>query len=349
VLNVKNSKILIIDDEAINIAILHEILQSLGFNNITSFTDPVKAVENHKNNDYDLILLDIMMPVLDGFGVLQRIQNHNKKLTPPVIVLTADTNTETRRRALREGAQDFILKPYDDIEFTCRTLNILKMHCFHKQILENNTQLEEAVTKRTHELLATQQDIIRLLGSVAEYRDTDTAEHTIRVGEYSLILGQALGIEREKLTLIHHAAPMHDLGKIGISDKVLLKQGKFTPEERKEMEAHAEIGAKILNIGSNPLLKVARDIAMSHHEQWDGNGYPKGLKGEEIPFCARVVMVADVFDALTMSRPYKDPWPDEEAINYINEHSGSMFDPKIVNAFNKVIKQILKIKNHSYS
>ena len=222
------------------------------------------------------------------------------------------------------------------------------MHHSQKIIQGYNQNLEKVVKKRTQDLLDTQLEIVLRLGMAAEYRDTETANHTVRVGEYSRIIGQVLGVSGVALEYLHHAAPMYDIGKIGVADDLLRKQGKFTPDERLEMEKHTTIGSNILEGSSSELLLVAQEIALNHHERWDGTGYPAGLKGKNIPLNGRIVMVADVFDALTMERPYKHAWPISEAVEFISDNSGSMFDPAVVNAFNSELEKIINIKNHFF-
>jgi len=342
--DLKQSRILIVDDEPINLMALSEQLDIYGYSNITSISNPFDAISAYESNDFDLVMLDINMPVLDGFDVMERFAEINKDLPPPVLVLTAQTDRVTRQRALKGGARDFLLKPYDDDEVESRVCNLLEMHLSQKIILNYSSYLEETVKQRTQALLDTQLEIVQRLGFAAEYRDTETADHTLRVGSYSRVLGEEMGLSGERLINLHHAAPMHDIGKIGIADSILLKPGRFTPEERLEMEKHSAIGAEILKGETSELLKMARKIAHFHHERWDGTGYPTKISGDNIPLCARIVAVADVFDALTMSRPYKDGWPIDKAVAYIIDNSGAMFDPKVVTAFQARLDEIVSIK-----
>lgn len=346
---IKNSKILIIDDEPINLSIASEQLSFDGYQNLTTFINPLEAVEAYKSTDFDLVLLDINMPELDGFAVMEKFSDIDKSLPPPVLILTALIDKKTLNKALKGGARDFLQKPFDEEEILSRVRNLLEMHLAQKIISNYNKNLERVVQKRTQDLLDTQLEIIQRLSFAAEYRDTETADHTVRVGEYSRILGEELGITGQALSDLHHAAPMHDIGKIGIRDDILLKPGKYTPDERKEMEKHTLIGAKILEGETSSLMKTAQEIALNHHECWNGTGYPQGLSGEGIPITGRIVMVADVFDALTMIRPYKKAWTTKDAVSFIEKHSGLMFDPNVVNAFKDRLTDILSLKEDTAS
>ena len=341
---IKSSRILVVDDEVVSLKVLSGLLDKEGYTDITSISDPIEAVKLYQQNQYDLVLLDIIMPHIDGFEVMQQFADTYKQRHPPVLVLTGLTDHETRNRALKEGARDFLIKPYDSTEILSRVHNLLEMNLSQKLMMSYNLNLEKVVKMRTQDLIDTQLEIVQRLGYAAEYRDTETAEHTIRVGEYARILGEELGLSGDKLQNLHHAAPMHDIGKIGISDAVLLKPGIYTPEERKLMEKHTTIGAEILKGSNSDLMNTAQEIAYTHHERWDGTGYPNGLKGTKIPLCGRIVIVADVFDALTMTRPYKDAWTIQDAVNFIEENSGKMFDPQIVLIFLKKRTEMIEIK-----
>lgn len=348
---VKDSRILIIDDEPVNINILQELFELEGFSDITGEPDPVKAVEHYKNEDFDIILLDINMPVLNGFDVMEKLKAFNKASPPPILILTAQHDNNIRIRALKSGASDFLTKPFNDEEVISRVNNLLKMHLGHKSLAIFNQELEKRVAHRTkeltlltEELLLNQQEALACLGLAAEYRDMDTASHTIRVGWYSRLLGEKIGIAGNELELLFQAAPMHDVGKIGIPDKILLKPGKFEPDEWKIMQSHTEIGGKILEQNSSILMVTAKEIAICHHEKWDGSGYPNNLAGNDIPINARVVILADVFDALTIERPYKKAWKIDKAIDYIESEAGTFFDPEIVKAFTSSIPEFLKVR-----
>jgi len=342
--DVSSANILVIDDEEINLEIIEELLTDNGFSNISLFSDPEAALESYRQSPPDLVLLDINMPVLSGFDVLQQFKEINHPLPPPVIVVTASADRKTRLQALKVGARDFLSKPFDDDEVLMRVSNLLEMHLAHKENLHYSNTLEEAVLQRTRDLSETQNEMIERLGLAAEYRDNETAAHTIRVGHYSKHIAQALGMSDKESEQLRLAAPMHDMGKIGIPDSILLKPGKLDDAEWAVMQSHSEIGYDILKNSKSLVLKNAGIIALTHHEKWNGNGYPSGLKGDEIHLFGRIVAVADVFDALSMSRPYKAAWPIKKAVQLINDESGKHFDPSVVTAFNQVLDELLRIK-----
>lgn len=338
------SQILIIDDEPMNVDIMTDLLETEGYENITSETNPIKGLNLYEKRSFDIILLDINMPELDGFGVMKKIKFMNKPLVPPILILTALHRQEICNRALESGATDFINKPFNSDEALNRIKNLLNSYHTKKHLIEINDNLENLVNIRTKELIESKLKVIQHLGFAAEYRDTETAAHTIRVGEYSRLLGKKLGLENKMVDLLHQAAPLHDIGKIGIPDAILLKPGKFEPDEWKIMKTHTSIGAEILENDNDPLIVMARSIALNHHEKWNGKGYPNGLSGNNIPIEGRIVMLADVYDALTMVRPYKAAWTTEETIAFIKKESGTSFDPDIVHLFLGIINDFLTIR-----
>ena len=334
---IKNAHILIVDDNEANVLYLEAVLRKSGYTNIRSTTDSRLALPLFKQCQPDLLLLDLMMPHLDGFAIIEQLKPFvaaNSYL--PVLVLTADASSETRRRALSSGANDFLIKPFDPGEIVLRVHNLLSAWFLHVLPQQQNVILEEKVRERTKELEDSQLEVLERLAQAAEFRDDDTGQHTRRVGEIAALLASALGMPEEQIEVIRRAAPMHDVGKIGISDMILLKPGKLTDEEFDTIKTHAAIGARLLAGGRSSLVKTAEIIAGSHHERWDGNGYPNQLAGEEIPIEGRIVAIADVFDALTHERPYKKAWPVEEARSEIERQSGKQFDPHIVEAFLRV-------------
>ncbi len=314
----REGKILIVDDEIANVRLLELLLEEAGYNHIHSTTDARLALPLFIKVRPHLVLLDLTMPHLDGFAVMQQLQNEMAYAPVPILVLTADANSAIKHKALKLGAQDFLSKPLDDIEVLLRINNLLGTH-FHSVLLEQRVQ------ERTQETL-------QRLALAAEYRDDDTGLHTKRVGTIAGLIADALKLPAPQVDLICRAAPLHDVGKIGISDTILLKPGKLTEEEFATMKHHTVIGAKILSGSTSSLLQLAEEIALHHHERWDGKGYI-GLVGEKIPLCGRIVAVADVFDALTHERPYKKAWPVAEAVAEIGAQSGRQFDERVVQAF----------------
>ncbi len=339
----KASRLMLVEDNANDSAFLNEILEQAGFHSVTSISDPREAVNCYQTKNFDLILLDILMPFMDGFELMQHFKSTDKSCHAPVLVVTGLEEEKLRIRALREGAQDFLEKSADPEELITRVSNTLRMHLSQKRLSDYSQTLEKAVRDTTVKLEKAQAEIVQRLSYAAEYRDSETANHTIRVGWYSKILASRLGYRNEECELLFDAAPMHDIGKIGIPDYILLKPGKLLPEEWEIMKTHTTIGGQIFNDGSTRLMKFAKTIALSHHEKWDGSGYPNGLSGEKIPIFGRIVMIADVFDALTTVRPYKPAWEIEKALELIREQSGTSFDPRLVKIFMDALPEIKEI------
>jgi len=329
------ARILIVDDQPSNVMLLEGILQEEDFTASRGLTDSRQALPVFLEYQPDLILLDLQMPYMNGFEVMKQLRGRVPPGTfLPILMLTADITPESKRHALAEGATDFLTKPFDNTEVVLRIRNLLQTRSLHLQLQDQNQVLEQKVRERTLELEQTQVEILERLALASEYRDDDTGEHTKRVGHMSAQIAQTLGLLEEEVELIRRAAPLHDVGKIAIPDSILLKPGKLTPEEFEQMKTHTTIGAKMLSGGRFPLLQMAEEIALTHHERWDGTGYLK-LHGETIPLVGRIVAVADVFDALTNERPYKKAWPRNEAIEEIQRQGGRQFDPRIVEAFLK--------------
>ena len=330
----KKSKLLIIDDQEYNVSLLERILRRAGFEHIHT---TMKAEDiKHLLHTYrpDIVLLDLHMPVMDGREVLQFIREQvGEENYLPVLMLTADITPGVKQEVLEAGANDFLVKPYDRTEVILRINNLLKTRQLHKLLQQNNNKLEERVNQRTEELQYAKFEILELLARAAEYRDDMTGQHTQRVGWLSGKIAEQLGMPEQQIEMIRAAAPLHDIGKIGIPDAVLLKPGRFEPSEFELMKTHTTIGYRILEGTSFSILQLAGIIAMYHHEKWDGSGYPIGLKGEEIPLPARIVALADFYDALTHERPYKRAWTPEETIREVENQRGKHFDPIIADAF----------------
>ena len=324
----KQARILIVDDLPANVRLLEVILARAGFVNVVSTSDPREALKLHNDQRPDLLLLDLNMPYLDGFEVMKRIKSKSHSRSGQTIVLTADTDPKTKHRALKQGAKDFLTKPFDELEVLLRINNLLQTH-FYSQLLEAKVQ------ERTKELLNAQMETLQRLSLAADYRDDNTGAHTRRVGRTSGLIAMELGLPSEYIGQMIQAASLHDIGKIGISDLILRKPGKLTSEEFDTMKTHTTIGASILSGSSSPILQLAEEIALFHHEYWDGSGYA-GAIGEEIPLSGRIVAIADFFDALTHERPYKEAWSVEMTVEAILERSGTQFDPDLVDAFMKL-------------
>ncbi len=339
-----NARILIVDDEQANLKLLDKILASQAYTNRVLIEDPREVLSHYQAQRPDLILLDLNMPHLDGFEVMSQLQALEDPLLPPIVILTAQHGRDYLLRGLALGARDFVAKPFDNIELLMRVRNLLEAHIAHRMVHDQKRTLAEMVQARTEELLQTRLQIIRRLGRAAEYRDNETGLHIIRMSKMSALLAQRMGWNDADCELMLNASPMHDIGKIGIPDTILLKPGKLDPDEWAVMQTHAEIGAELLAGDDSALLDLARSIALTHHEKWDGSGYPNGLEGEAIPQAGRIVAVADVFDALTSSRPYKKAWPVEQAIALVRDGAGSHFDPEVVEHFLAALPDILGIR-----
>ncbi len=340
--DILNARIMVVDDIQSNIDLIESTLSSVGYTSLLSLTDPRKVSILFEGYNPDLVLLDLNMPYMDGFEVIENIKRIDGD-TPPIIVITAQQDKETRLRALSSGARDFLTKPFDRSEILSRIRNMLEVRLLHNEIKNQNIILERKVQERTQELHETRLEIIRRLGQASEYRDNETGLHIVRMSKVSLALGNAAGMSDENANMLLQASPMHDVGKIGIPDSILLKPGKLDAAEWEKMKTHAEIGANLLDGHSSPLLSSAREIAWTHHEKWDGSGYPRGLVGEEIPIFGRICAIADVFDALTSVRPYKKAWTVEESVAEIKRLSGTHFDPHLTDIFLGLTDEIARI------
>jgi putative two-component system response regulator len=341
---IKEAKILIVDDQPANVTLIEKILDIDGYINVISTTDPTQVESIYMEQNSDLILLDLNMPVMDGYQVLAKIREVDPDY-PPIIVLTAQSDRESRIKALGLGARDFLAKPFDRLELMTRIRNMLEVRIMTKAMKNQNKILDAMVEARTKELNHTRLEVIRRLGRAAEYRDDMTGYHIVRMSRYSQLLALAAGMSEKEAEVLLNASPMHDIGKIGIPDSVLLKPGKLDPEEWKIMQTHVDIGVEILSGSDSSLMNMAAEVAQNHHEKWDGSGYPCALVGEDIPLTGRIVAVADVFDALTTERPYKKAWAIDEAIEFLKEQRGKHFEPRLVDLFIEILPDILMVRD----
>ena len=349
--NISGASILIVDDVIDNVDRLEMMLESAGYENVIGITDS-RDVEGHfRSRRIDLLLLDIRMPHIDGFQIMERLSSLIRDDYLPVLVLTAQQDRETRMRALDLGAKDFLTKPFDHFETLIRIRNLLEVRMLYNERRRQAEILEEKVKDRTREVEAKAQDllhaqieIIRTLARVSEYRDNETGRHIVRVAKTSRLLALACGLDEDEAAWIELAAPLHDIGKVGIPDHILLKPGCLNEDEMAVMKSHSKIGGMIFGNYQSKVIEKARIIAESHHEKWDGSGYPYGLRGEDISIEARIVTVADVFDALLSNRPYKKAWSVDNAVAFINDQAAKHFDPTVVRAFNNILPQILLIQ-----
>jgi putative two-component system response regulator len=338
--------ILIVDDERANLILMDRLLRIEGYTNLILIDDPREVLAAYIKTPPDLILLDIRMPYLSGFEIIEQLIARNDPLTPPILVLTAESSRDYMLRALQAGARDFIGKPFDRAEVVARVRNMLEVQLALRMAHDQKNLLEKIVYERTREIRETRLQVVQRLGRAAEYRDNETGRHILRMSHMSALLAaQCPGWSSDDAEIMLHASPMHDIGKIGIPDAILLKPGKLTPDEWMVMQTHTSIGGDILSGDTSDLLRMAREIALSHHEKWDGSGYPNGLVGEAIPITGRIVALADVFDALTSERPYKKAWSVDDTLQLIRTESGRHFDPQLVNCFLEIIPAVLEIRD----
>ncbi len=349
-------RVLVVDDDARTRMILKAMAESLG-HEAEDARDGFEALAMLKLG-FDIVLLDIVMPGMDGLEVTREIRQDPDLEDIPIIMVTALGNKEDRIRALKAGANDFISKPIDLTELAVRTGILLKMKEAQDDIKRNRTELEEMLEKRTSILRKTVEELgdakrkahqahletIQRLALAAEYKDKETGVHIRRLGHYSALLGRNLDLSSNEIDIIFHACPMHDVGKLGIPDKNLLKPGKLDPGEWDIMKKHTTIGGRLLSGSSSELLQAGEIIALSHHERWDGKGYPKGIAEEEIPLSGRICAVSDVFDALTSNRPYKKAYSNKNAYEILREGRGTHFDPRVTDVFFDRLEEVEAIQ-----
>jgi putative two-component system response regulator len=338
------ARILVVDDNPDQLDLMEVMLGKHRYANVELMSDPTRVASSYAVKPYDLILLDMEMPVMNGVAVMRQLKGYLKGAFMPVIVLTANEGADVRLQALQEGARDYISKPFVDTEFAHRIRNHLEVRMLYIERERQNEILELRVAERTEELKESQTEILRRLAKAGEFRDNDTGNHVTRVSHSCRALARAAGINAHLTEMIYMASPLHDIGKIGVPDHILLKKGRLDDEEMVIMRQHVEFGVEMLGNHAAPVLQVACSIAQNHHEKWDGSGYPNALAGDAIPVEARIVAICDVFDALTSVRPYKVAWTVEKAISFLQENAGSHFDPNLVALFVKILPEIEVIR-----
>ncbi len=337
----ENFKAVYIDDEEVNLMLLEAYGNEFNLD-ITTFENPHIGLDYILNNDIDILYTDYMMPEIDGIELIEKFRKIDKEI--PIVVITAvGDDQELKIRALEAGATDFLTKPIDMTEFKARSINLLTLRYAQLKIKDKALLLEDEVKKATAEIQNREHETLMVLGKAAEYKDAETANHTIRVAHYSKILAKKYGLEETLQEIIFYAAPFHDIGKVGIPDAILLKKDRLSEEEFFIMKTHVKIGGEILANTKSPYLIEGEKIARNHHEKWDGSGYPLGLKGNDIPISARIVTVADVFDALTSIRPYKKSWSFEDAILFLIDEKDKHFDPTLIDLFIESINEVKEI------
>lgn len=326
-------KILIVDDNQVNIMILEKMLKINNYRNIITTNDPFQVLEIYKRNKPDLILLDLKMPGLDGFQVMEQLYKHDSRECIPIIMITAQNDKENRMKALELGVRDFIGKPFDQAELIMRIKNNLDIKIKQNKMRVENIILKDKVNEGTQVLEKMQLELIQRLLKAAEFRDSDTGEHINRIGMYAYELSNCLGMSKGFSDTIIYASMLHDIGKIGIPDNILLKKSELSKEEWEIMKDHTKKGAQILTGSNSEILKMGEVIATTHHERWNGEGYPYGISGEDIPIEGRITSICDVFDALFSERTYKKPWVIDQVIKEIKNERGKQFDPWITDVF----------------
>ena len=344
------SLVLLCDDELMNRKVATKILVKEGFS-VVEAENGQEALDILKTTKVDMILMDLMMPVMDGYEATKLIKEDESLSAIPLIVISALSDKKAIIKALELGADDYITKPFDITDFRLRVKNAIKIGEYQNMLQDKKVLLEAEVNEKTEELQnalvevrSSEKDIISILSKMAEYRDNETSMHTVRVGEMSALLASKFGWEEEDVELMRLAAPMHDIGKVGIADRILLKPGKLEDDEFSIMKGHSSIGYSILSQKTTPLLKLAAEIANTHHEKYNGRGYPLGLSEEEIPLSGAIVAVTDVFDALLSERPYKKAFSLEKTVDIIKNDTGSHFSPRVVSLFLGSLDEMVEIR-----
>jgi two-component system response regulator RpfG len=337
--------ILIIDDQLTSRHILQQLVSTIGENTtVKAFANPLEALQWTSGNPTDLVLVDYKMPELNGIEFIKRFRSHTSSSHGPVIMVTSIEDRSVRYEALEAGATDFLMKPVDHHECRARCNNLLIQHQQYKIISDRSRWLERRVSEATSEIRLRERETLLRLARAGEYRDEETGNHVIRMAKYSRVIAEYLGFSNDDADVIEMAAPMHDIGKIGIRDDILLKPGKLTADEFEIMKRHTIIGYDILKDSPSKFLQMGSVIALCHHEKFDGTGYPYGKKYDQIPLEARIVTVADVYDALVSERPYKNAWSTDAAIDYMESHSGTHFDPDCLAAFKEQLDLVTRIQ-----
>lgn len=340
--NIAPGLVLIVDDTRTNVDILVDALREEC--RLAVARSGEKALEIARRDSPDLILLDVRMPGLDGYAVCAELKRDERTRDIPVIFITALNEIADKAKGFELGAVDYIPKPFEILEVKARVRTQLSLCAAMRALKDQNRLLEVKVRERTREIKDTQLEIVSRLARAAEYRDGTTGLHIVRMSRYCAALAEAAGFSEDRCELIQHASTLHDVGKIGIPDYILLKPGRLTPQEREIIKTHTTIGAELLAGHSSELMETARAICLTHHERWDGEGYPRGLRGPEIPIEGRICCLCDVFDALTSQRPYKTAWPVEEALEEIRRGRDKAFDPRLADLFMEISPTILAIK-----
>lgn len=325
-------RVLIVEDNRTNLALMELLIRQVQNCIAIGYSDPSAVVADLPTLAFDIAIVDYQMPGMNGIELIRMIRSAAGAAEKPIVMVTADQDARIRHEAIHAGAMEFLNKPIETVEFKARIANLARLSEAQQKLRDQAGWLRLEVEKATAELREREEEIIHRLALAAGYKDKETADHTVRMARYCRYIAEGLGFEENLCRDIELAAPMHDIGKVGIRDAVLLKPGKLEPDERAHMNEHTAIGAAILGNSRSRLMRLASEIAEAHHERWDGSGYPRGLAGEAIPLVGRIAAVADVFDALTTERPYKAAWSVDRALDYLSDRAGSEFDPACVAA-----------------
>lgn len=328
-------RVVIVEDNSTNLAVLCGIVGNMNGVTCAGFAEPGEALADLMSQPCDLAIIDFLMPQMNGIELIQAMRSLPQHAHVPVIMITADADRALRLDAISKGATDFLAKPVDPIELRSRVANLLALRAAQNALASRANTLAREVAQATEHLQRREEEIVYRLARAIEFRDNETSEHVGRVAAVSRLIAEELQQDEAFVRVLYLAAPLHDVGKIGVPDAILNKPGKLDPEERKLMQTHATIGAEILANGDSDLVRMAAAVAAGHHERWDGKGYPYGLSGTHIPLAARITAVADVFDALCSERSYKPAWPIQVARQEIVRCAGSHFDPECVAAFDR--------------
>jgi putative two-component system response regulator len=337
-------QVVIIDDSPVMLTLLKNLVATLPHCEAVEFTSALQALAWCAVHDPDLVIVDYLMPDLNGLQFATQFRSLPDKALTPLLMLTASADRELRYFALQLGINDFLNKPFERVELQARARNMLALRASQKKLASRALLLADEVARATREIAARERETLMCIGRAAEHRDTETHEHVMRMSQYTELMARRLGLDARECELLLLASPLHDIGKIGIPDHILLKPGTLTPEEFDVMRQHTVIGERILAHSVSPVLRAGAQIAISHHEKFDGSGYPHGLAGRAIPLYGRIVAVSDVFDALTSDRPYKRAWDIERARDLITRGRGTHFDPECVAAFLEVFDEVLRVK-----
>lgn len=339
----RQMKVVVVDDDRTNLMLVEMLVGKFLNCQVLPFLSARQALDTLAGEDFDAAIVDYKMPEMDGVQFIRELRKSPRHADKPIVMVTVDKASDVKLAALDAGAVEFLQKPIEPVEFRARMRNILRLAEAQRNLADRAAWLHSEIDKATVSLRWREEEIIRRLTNAASFKDKETGLHTVRMAQYCAVLAQQIGQDQEFCRNIQLAAPMHDIGKVAIPDSVLGKAGALTDDEWAEMKAHTEIGAEILADSKCELLQLAAEIALSHHERWDGTGYPRGLAGQDIPLSGRIAAVADVFDALTTERPYKKAWSMDRAFAYLQEESGRQFDPECVRSFLNCRKEIESI------